>query len=88
MCRESGYVDGCDYFQLDVHYKYFQLGVHYEYVLETSSFGFSNLRYYLCVRHNVDTGCDVSRCVHIFGAMQITRELCFDEGGMMMSFRE
>ena len=67
---------------------YFQLGVHYEYVLETSSFGFSNLRYYLCVRHNVDTGCDVSRRVHVFGAMQITRELCFDEGGMMMSFRE
>ena len=23
-----------------------------------------------------------------FGAMQITRELCFDEGGMMVSFRE
>ena len=31
---------GCDYFQL---------GVHYEYILETSSFGFSNLRDIICV---------------------------------------
>ena len=40
MCRESGYVDGCDYFQLDVHYKY---------VFDTSSFGFTNLGVIVCL---------------------------------------
>ena len=32
-----------------MYYKYFQLGVHYEYVLETSSFGFSNLGVIVCL---------------------------------------
>ena len=40
VCRESWYVDGCNYFQL---------GVHYECVLETSSFGFSNLGAIVCL---------------------------------------
>jgi hypothetical protein len=52
-------------------------------VLQTPSSGFCNLG---VIRCHVDSLCDVSRRVRFFGVVQITRDLCFDEGGLILYY--
>ena len=66
---------------------YFRFRVHCEYISGIMSFGFNTLRCYPRVRHTVAASCGISRRVRFFGAMQITRELCFGEGATMVTFR-